>query len=403
MLKKIWKNSLYKNSLYLMFNAGATAVLGFVFWNIVARLYTSAEVGIASTLISLVGMIILLSSLGFNISLIRYLPLHKGERSKIINSVLTITGLTSIIISIIFVLAMGSFSETLSFIRENLVYSLVFIIGATANVWFLLIEAIFIAYRKSKLVFTRNMIASILKIVLIFFLVSLGGFGIFLGWYIGLITALLVTLFLIGVKIIPEIDWDIIKRMFHYSGGNYISHLFSMLPTFGLPIFIAYFLGFENTAYFYISWTIASLIFFVPQNVGRSLLSEGSHDKKNGDPKKALKFSYAIVIVGIILGIAMAKILLGLFGEEYLTGGFTLLIILLLSSLFYTYNSLLVMYYNLKHKINKVISINLKISLLTFIFSYFLIPYGLTGIGFGWLAANFIVSLVNIGELKKWQ
>jgi O-antigen/teichoic acid export membrane protein len=182
--------------------------------------------------------------------------------------------------------------------------------------------------------------------------------------------------------------------MFKYSGSNYLGTIFSIMPGFVLPLFITYYLGAEQTAYFYISWMIANLLFFIPNSVGKSFLSEGSYDLIKTDFKSALKFSYLINIAGVILALIMGKFILSFFGTSYVENCLSLLYILVISSLFYSYNILIVMYYNLHHKVGKVIFIYATIAIITFILSYLLIDWGLLGIGFSWIVANLVLNVI---------
>jgi O-antigen/teichoic acid export membrane protein len=67
-------DSLYRNSIYLMLSTGVMAVFGFFFWIINARLYSAEQVGIGTTLISIITLISSFSLLGLKNSLIKYLP-----------------------------------------------------------------------------------------------------------------------------------------------------------------------------------------------------------------------------------------------------------------------------------------------------------------------------------------
>ena len=73
--------------------------------------------------------------------------------------------------------------------------------------------------------------------------------------------------------------------MLRFSGGNYVAILFNAAPYLMLPLMITNILGAEITAYFYLSWMMAGLLFFIPSAVGSSLLSEMSHEEKNYDEK----------------------------------------------------------------------------------------------------------------------
>jgi len=68
-----------------MFSSLTSAGSGF-FWLIAARFYSTADIGHASAIISAMGLISMLSLLGFDISLVRFLP--EREDKKLINSCL---------------------------------------------------------------------------------------------------------------------------------------------------------------------------------------------------------------------------------------------------------------------------------------------------------------------------
>ena len=125
--KKIMSDSLYRNSIYLMFSTGIMTVLGFVFWMIASRMYSTTDIGLATTIISAMGLIVGLSVLGLNIGLIRYLPRSKDKNKKI-NTCFTLTALASIIIGTIYLLGIEKFSPALLFIQENLILSFAFIL-----------------------------------------------------------------------------------------------------------------------------------------------------------------------------------------------------------------------------------------------------------------------------------
>ena len=72
-LKKHLSDPLFKNAYFLMFSSLTSAGSGF-FWVIAARFYSTANIGLASAIISAMGLISMLSLLGFDISLVRFLP-----------------------------------------------------------------------------------------------------------------------------------------------------------------------------------------------------------------------------------------------------------------------------------------------------------------------------------------
>ena len=80
---KIKNNILFRNAFNLMLSSGIISLFGFVFWIIVARSYSSHDVGIATTLISSALLISLLGQAGFDTTFIRFLPKAKNKNAHI--------------------------------------------------------------------------------------------------------------------------------------------------------------------------------------------------------------------------------------------------------------------------------------------------------------------------------
>ena len=72
--EKHLNDPLFKNAYFLMFSSLTSAGSGFFFWLIAARFYSTSDIGLASAIISAMGLIAMLSLLGFDISLVRFLP-----------------------------------------------------------------------------------------------------------------------------------------------------------------------------------------------------------------------------------------------------------------------------------------------------------------------------------------
>ena len=127
-------DSLYRNSIYLMLSTAALAFFGFFFWLLVARIFTSVQIGLATTLISVASLISAFSLLGLNSGLIRYLPTSETKNDKI-NTSFALIIMTAIFLSIFYLLIVHLFTPKLEFIRENLYYSILFIIFMVCFEW----------------------------------------------------------------------------------------------------------------------------------------------------------------------------------------------------------------------------------------------------------------------------
>ncbi|MBU1130005.1 oligosaccharide flippase family protein, partial [Patescibacteria group bacterium] len=144
-------DSLYRNSIYLMASTGVMAFFGFFFWMINVRLYPTEQVGIGTTIISVMSLLSSFSLLGLGNSLIKYLPASERKNEKI-NTSFTLAGITSIFISIIFLVFLKKFSPELLFIKDNIFFIMLFISFIVFSSLNTISDSIFVAYRSTKYV-----------------------------------------------------------------------------------------------------------------------------------------------------------------------------------------------------------------------------------------------------------
>lgn len=411
-IKKVYshfmKDSLYRNSIYLMLSTLIMAFLGFIFWMINARLFTPEQVGLATTIISIVSLITSLSVLGLNTALIRFLPKSDRKNDKI-NTAFTLVALITIIISTVFLLLINQFSPKLLFIKENIILAFVFIIFMVFGSISSLIDSIFVAYRSTKFILFKSSLFSLLKIMFVFFFVSLGAYGIFTSWMIAVAIASLVSIFILSIKFqySPKIVFydSIIKRIGKYSFGNYFAGFIGSLPTLLLPLIIINNLSSEIAAFYYIAMMIANLIFIIPSASSQSLFAEGSYDENNLKPqiKKAIKITSLLLIPAILLTIFLGKYILLLFGKSYSSEGFRFLQILAFSGIFVSINSVFASIWRIKKKIKQIIIRSAIGALITLSLSYLFIHngLGLLGIGYAWIIGQAGVTLLYLVFLAK--
>ena len=399
-------DSLYGNSIYLMLSTAIMAFFGFFFWIINARLFTPEQVGIATTLISVMTLISSFSLLGLGNGLIRYLPTSERKNKKI-NTAFTLVGLTSIIITIIYLLFIKIISPSLLFVRENVFFSLLFIIFIAFTSLANLSENIFIAYRSSLYVLLKNTIFSIIKIVLPIFLISLGAYGIFASVGIAMAISFLLSVgFLVRkfnylIKLI--VDTDVVKRIFKFSLGNYAAGFIGGLPAMVLPILITNSIGAKFSAYFYMDMMIINFLYIIPMATSQSLFAEGSYGEMELKThlKKAIKIISLILIPAIILTLSLGKYVLLAFGRSYSNEGVILLQVLTVSVIFNSINYIIGAIFRIKNMVKELIILGFVNSCLVLFLYMVLIKYGLFGVGIAWMLGQVITSVVSIIMLVK--
>jgi O-antigen/teichoic acid export membrane protein len=313
-------NSYFKSSAFIMLNYTSSAFFGFFFWVIAARLYTPKDVGLGTTLISSIFLIILLSRLGMDVSLIRFFSSY--NKNNIINTTLIVTTLAAIFLGLIFIFIINIFLPELAILRQ-IDYKLIFLLNIIVNSLINITGISFIALKEGKYYFLQSILSGP-RLIFIIYLSFLGSIGILGSLGLSFITALLFSLNKLakfGIKARFEIDRQFLKESFSYSAGNYIAVLLYSAPNLIMPIITLSLLGAESTAYYYISFSFISLIYMIPGAVGTSLFVSGSNDINFKD--KAIKslIVLTIILILIILFILfISPILLGFLGEDYSIG-----------------------------------------------------------------------------------
>jgi O-antigen/teichoic acid export membrane protein len=392
-----------------MISSAMMAGFGFVSWLIIARLFSAHDVGLATTMVSVMGLIASLSVLGFNTGLIRFLPNSKRKNDKI-NTAFTIVVLTTIIISSIFLIGLNKFSPELTFIRDSLLLSLVFIFFMIISVSNSLIESIFIALRKTKFTLIKNSIFSVLRIILPFVFVSFGAFGAFSVYvsalFVGVGVALLILVYKFDYK--PKLVFydKIIDKMGKYSLGNYFAGFIGGLSLLILPLMITNVINPTTTAYYFMAIQIANLLFVIPSATTNSLFAEGSYDE-NGlgkQIKKSIRIISILLIPSIVIIVLFGNYILLAFGSEYSSAGFNFLRIMALSGIFVGINSIFGGILKVKKNIRRILYTNMIGMVVILGGSFILIrnDYGLMGIGIAYISGQVAMALsYGISSFKK--
>jgi O-antigen/teichoic acid export membrane protein len=406
-VKGYFDSSLYRNAIYIISTTILTAALGFFFWMVAARYYTSEEVGLASTSISTMMLLASIATLGFNISLVRFLP-SSDRKMEMINSCLTISAAFAILVGAVFLLGLDIWASKLQFLRDNILFPLLFILVTVVWVSSTIVDTVFISRRMAQYSLVRNSFFGLAKIPLPIFLASLGAFGVFLAWGTSATLALLLGgIFLL--RALPEyrigvmVKRRLLNDMLHYSFWNYIASFFQMAPALALPLLVTNLLSPVKAAYFYIAWMIANLVMTIPSGVSRSLLAEGSNLEAMlvQNTKESIKFSLLLLIPAIALVFLVGDKLLLLFGSDYSQEGHSLLLVLAISALPFALNTIYVSVKNVRKQVDRVVAIYAIIALGTFTISYYLLPtFGLTGAGIAWIASNIAAALYCLFDYK---
>lgn len=341
------------------------------------------SVGLASAAISAMALLTLFSTLGLEYGLIRFLPNSGEKANELVNSCFTISGLVSVALSIVFLAGLSIWSPALIFIRQNPVFFIAFLAFTTASTLLALAHQTFVARLRAGFALAQGLIYGLFRFIPLIFLASLfHTFGIFASWGIalGIAVAVGILLFLPRIQAdyrpLPTISRRAINDMMHFSFANYSANLFWMIPSLTLPLMVVNLLGAEPTAYFYIGWAIANILFMIPLAASLSLFAEGSHDEQKlaGNVTRSLKLILLLVVPAIIIFFLAGDKILLLFGTAYSENATRLLWVLAVSALPVSVNYI---YFSIKRvevRMKSVVGLSAFIAVATLALSFFLLP-----------------------------
>ncbi len=378
------RSPLYRNSIYISLSSLTTALAGFVFWAVAARLYPAGDVGVASAVISALNLTFQLSMLGMNFALIRFYPEY---RERAVGTALLITTIAGLVFSTAYGLLMitsKSFSglSPVAFLGTFVVFS---VVGASYNI----LSTYAIARRKAEHSFIQSLLFSV-RFIFLFILTSIGVLGIISSFGLGLVLGLAYALIFVG-GVLLRLDREFLRDAFRFSLGNYVAGIANTAPNYLMPTLVLSMLGKEEAAYFYIAFAVGNLILFVPNAMNISFFVEGSHGLSNmkATLKRALALSYLYLLGALVFVWFFGGSLLRLFGSEYVNG-LGLLKLMVIGGFFVVPVNFSITILNIEKRIREVVGINVLKAVLFLGLGYFLIPrFDIEGIGFGLIIALF--------------
>src|SRR5205809_2342322 len=276
---RLSNDSLLRNSVYIMSSTFATAMIGYLYWIVAAHIYSTHDVGLASVLIAVMTLASMFANLGIGPTLVQTLPRRESgfAYSLTLNAGLVTGTLASLLVGSIMIVVLPSFSQQFAIVGHQAAYAISFV--ACVALWTIstLLDQTFVAERAAGKMLVRNVAFAVLKLLLMVLLVQMGALGIFSSSVLALAIAVIGG----GLLLVPRLGrayclairgiWGQIRSMLSSFVGHHFISLGYTIPTYLLPVFVAARLSLTDTAYFYTTWLLGSLLFMVSPAVAASL------------------------------------------------------------------------------------------------------------------------------------
>ena len=409
-VRALLKEPIFISAFNLMTNGGITAVLGFLFIVIITQLFPPSEVGIYSAIISAAGLLAMFSRFGFDIGLIRFLPSAKDPNDFIGTCQSTVL-VGSIALSAIFLVGLPIWAPSLEFITDDLAFVVMFVALTVITAVLYIQHNYYIVMRLTRQLIIRDVLRDAVKIAAVILLAPLGLSGILGASVAALIASfLLANMFLRrtvpGYRPRLSIRRDIAKSLAKYSANNYVAGMIGSTPYLMLPILVVNLQGAEQGAYFFVAWSIATVIFIAIDAISTSFFAAGSRstEEMKHIALRSLKIAYLILapIVAIIL--LFAPDLLALFGEGYSENSSHLLMLLSICTVPMAFNDLYANTKRIKNEMRPLILYNLTVATGTLGLGTLLMSrMGIIGVGFGFLLTEVFLTLAISRRWRPWS
>jgi len=395
-IKSLYSDPLYRNSIAIMLNSAFGAFFGLLFWIVAARTMPAKDVGLATAAISAAALIIGLSRLGLDAGLVRYLPESKN-RNRLYSTIAIVTLVLALVLAAVFMLGINIFSPALSFLREGWFLPVFFVYIAVTSVYSVQ-NITFITIRRAELILIQNLLLGA-RIPILLLITGLGVFGVFSSLGVAHLMTFVFGDFMLqryGLSFTRSFDIASIRKILKFSLGNYSAGIFMMAPGTIIPIMIVNTIGAKEGAYFYVAYSVATLLIIIPNAVSISLFVEGSHNlplKEN--VLKSVKLILMLLVPVLIIIFFFGDKILLLFSKEYSDQSFELLQLLAVSGVFFAVTSIFISIKKIQKDVRMINYVSFALSVLIIGLGYMsLLKYGLVGVGYAWLGANVTICLV---------
>jgi O-antigen/teichoic acid export membrane protein/glycosyltransferase involved in cell wall biosynthesis len=315
-------NHLLSGSVTLLVNTMLLAIMAFVFWAIAARTYTSSSVGVYSGVNSLSTLLGSVAALGCPLAITRFLPGEPNPRRLAMVMIVTVLVLGTCVVALAELIA-GPLLFPSVHIPHNLhtaVLTLLLVVVASVGA---VTDAALITDRATMTVLIKNLIGSVVKVVVLVPLSGLGTTGLITAATIGGVVAALLGAGALWRRLEgtsgPWHELERVVEYVRYSLTGYASVLIGILPLSIVPLIVLGVLGKAQAGWFSIAFLISALLSFIPSTVAQVLFAESSRDPAalRANTIMALKAIYALLLPGALVIAACGPWILGLLGHAY--------------------------------------------------------------------------------------
>ncbi|MBU9764884.1 alpha/beta fold hydrolase [Mycobacterium sp. TNTM28] len=383
-----------------MTSGAATGALGFVFWTLAARGYSTAEVGRASAIISSATLIAILSTLSLGSLYERFLPVAGSDTRRYVRSGLGVVLLAALVFGAVFVV-FGPRTHLFTGAVETLLFPIFVMILAV----FAVQDQILIGLGRTRTIAAKNIGQSTAKLLAVGAFIPLAtGSAIVWAWVLpaAMIAAA------VSIRVIRPVsrrragEADLPPRgeLVHFFVSSYAINAVGMVVPLLVPLIIVARLGTEMNAYFSMCWLVVNTIGVLLNATAAPFIATASAP---GADLRACTLRFTIMcggaaVAGCIGLLLTAPLVLGIMGSEYAAQGTHLIRLMALTLPFLALTTIYVAMSRLQRKLKLAVTVQLLAGCLIVGGIAVSTPiWGIDAVGYSYLATEIVCTLIIIG------
>jgi O-antigen/teichoic acid export membrane protein len=404
---------LSRGGLALLINTGLTGILGFAYWIVAARLFSTYAVGVAGALVAATTLFSGIGQLNLSGMLMRFLPAAGGRSRRMVLATYAFAAAASALIAVVSLAAIRVFASRSSPLRLGAVESAAVVLAVVATAIFTIEDNVLVALRRAVWVPVENGAFGAAKIFSLFMLAPVGtAFALYGAWMIPLaltvpmISALLFSGFLPPAsrpRRASRLGRELRGKVLQFAVGDAAGGLFTQAWTYLLPVIVTASLGASADALFYTSFLFSSTIDQIAANYASPMTVEGAHAPEYTVQliRLALRRIFAIVVPVIAALLVISPWLLNAFGKKYVSA-VPLLDALLIACIPKALSTVYFAYCRIQRATHRSASLQACVCITTLSAVLFVArPFGLVGVGGAVVSVQTCAGVVSAWALRR--
>lgn len=324
-----------KTNSVILINAGSligttavTSGFGFAYWWVAARQFSPKAVGLASAAISAMMLLGTLGILGLGTLLVGELQRQRGKEASLISAALIVVGGVGGCLGAGFAAVAVYLSPDFHVLRASIESMALFALGVALTAITQVLDQAMIGLLRGGLQLWRNTLFATTKLGALL-VVSLWvshtlGLAIYATWVAGNLLSLAVLAgFMLwkrgwsGRRSLPQ--WGLLRKLGPAALKHHLLNLTLQAPALILPVLVTVLLSATTNAWFYVSWSLASVGNIISVSLTTVLYAASSAQPALLARRMRLTLSLAFAATVLLVCVLLfgTRQVLGLFGHSY--------------------------------------------------------------------------------------